>query len=516
MSTENVPGLGELSESIRLLAKQLAARISMLEDKVHNNDTASRGEMESLHKFKNCVQSSATITSSISSQAMTVDGNESVAASDLLDIFSHRPKSQVVAWVTSTSQIDLDTPMRNDSFPVPVISIYQPQDTDSDDEIEAELMNLHLSQGRQQLQVGDFVAAERHLERGLKRLRKSKSRENNISTYTCGLEDLTEVYRRQERWRETKDIILERLALLSRTATADSIGVLDLRLALADVLIELNDSVEARLHVKACTNGYRKMGPDGGDGFAASVLKMIEICIREDDVEGEEDYRMLLTQVYGQVDTAGFPLVQLDGAGFAPSPAVKDRKRPHARPKAHDQSTTPTHTQVESSRQDKDATVRPSATRPRPPPTATSKAEKNTVSQSSDWYESVLLAQSAMEHQSHDVAVLTATTSPSIQDVETLSLATRPYARGLKDDARGFQNTSSNHRSVSNLEIPSPETGHSAYDLVERHWRVKTDPRNFNRRPTQRERSGNPFRSSDSVQMSLIAGIIRQSLRKPR
>ncbi|KAF9869746.1 hypothetical protein CkaCkLH20_12789 [Colletotrichum karsti] len=327
---EEVPGLGELTGSIRILGQQLVARESVLEAGADNHDPAREAEMASLKKFKSCVQSSATVTSSISSQSTVIADTASIAPSDLCDIFPARPTSRVVAWVTNTSQLDLDAPTRNDSFPVPVIEVYRPQDSESDDGIEVEIMNLHINQGRHELQEGDIASAERHLERGLSRLRKSRSRESNLSMHTDCLEDLTEVYRRQERWSEAKDVINERLALLSRTAMADSTEILDLRLALSDVCIELNELVEARLHAKACVTAYHKQGAKGRLGLEISLRKLIDLCVRDNDAEEEEDYRMILTRLSGPISApagaSGLPLADFGGEELL-SVAV----RPHAR-----------------------------------------------------------------------------------------------------------------------------------------------------------------------------------------
>lgn len=270
-----------------------------LENCVDSRDTES--EMSTLNNMKNCVQSSAKIASTASSWALSTDAAESVAASDLYDIWPVQPDPSTLAWVASTSNIDL---IRAPSIhSIPIISVSTADQSDSDDEMEAEIVNLHMKRGHEELLLGNFATAERLLQEGVRRLRSSRSQRQNLSMHADGLEDLVTLYREQERWEKTKDTIIERLALLSRTATADSTEVLKERLVLADVLVKLHDPVQARLHARTCIKAYRKLGPQGQEGLKDSLSMMIEICSREDDMDGEEEHRLLLSNISASLDT---------------------------------------------------------------------------------------------------------------------------------------------------------------------------------------------------------------------
>ncbi|EQB55601.1 hypothetical protein CGLO_04467 [Colletotrichum gloeosporioides Cg-14] len=231
-----LPVLSDLTAAIRRLAEDVNERMKVLENCVDSRDTES--EMSTLNNMKNCVQSSAKIASTASSWALSTDAAESIAASDLYDIWPVQPDPNTLAWVASTSNIDL---IRASVRSIPIISFSAADQSDSDDEMEAEIANIHMKRGREELLLGNFATAERYLQRGVRRLRSSRSQRQNLAVHADGLENLVTLYREQERWEETKDTIIERLALLSRTATADSTEVLKERLALADVLLKLHD-----------------------------------------------------------------------------------------------------------------------------------------------------------------------------------------------------------------------------------------------------------------------------------
>lgn len=279
-----MPGLSDLTTAVRRLAEDVNERMKALENCVISRDTES--EMATLKNMKNCVRSSAKIASSASSWSLSTDAAESVAASDLHDIWPLDLNPNTLAWVASTSNIDLTRAPSLHS--IPIMPLPTADQSDSDDEMEAEIVHLHLEQGHEELLLGNFATAERLLQKGVRRLKSSRSQRQNLSMHADGLENLVTLYREQERWEDTKDTIIERLALLSRTATADSTEVLKERLFLADVLIKLHDPVQARLHARACVKAYRKLGPPGYEGLKSSLSMMIEICSREDDVDGEE------------------------------------------------------------------------------------------------------------------------------------------------------------------------------------------------------------------------------------
>ncbi|WYZ38475.1 hypothetical protein EsH8_III_000389 [Colletotrichum jinshuiense] len=255
----DLPDLAELMRSINRLAHDVSGRMTSLEKKVQEGDTSDA--LSTLVNMKKCVQSSAKLASSASSIALTLDGTESLStASDLYGIFDHIPDPETVAWVTSTSKYNLkvqehQTPSLAEWCSAPVISVSAAEDSDYEGEIDADLAKLHISQGHKYLQKGDYAMAEQELGQGLKRLRRPKSRQQNDAVQAEGLDGLAKLYRQQGRWQETKEAIIERLSLLSRTATAHSTDILSEKLSLAEVLLKLNDPVEARLHSEPWENG---------------------------------------------------------------------------------------------------------------------------------------------------------------------------------------------------------------------------------------------------------------------
>uniref|UniRef100_L2FAL8 2-oxoglutarate dehydrogenase, mitochondrial n=1 Tax=Colletotrichum fructicola (strain Nara gc5) TaxID=1213859 RepID=L2FAL8_COLFN len=277
----------ELVTTIHQTSQDVCSRMEALGQRLPTDKTQER--MESLRNMKKCIRSSARIATTASSLSFTTENTNSVAEASEFHDFLTQPNPDTIAWITTTSKLDLVAIDHAPSLHSQPVTLLPAHDlSDSDDDMEREIATLHLKRGRQAFDGDDLSTAERLLRKGLDRLKASKSHKQHVEMYREGLSDLATLYRQQGKWRETKEIINERLSLLSRTATADSTEVLKEKLTLAEVLLQLDDLVEARLHARACIKAYHKLGLEGREDLERSLNMMIRICARQHDTDGEE------------------------------------------------------------------------------------------------------------------------------------------------------------------------------------------------------------------------------------
>lgn len=287
-------------------------RLQLMEQKIAPS-IAYADELKMLQNQRECMRAAAEVVSSASTIVETNSRASTGAPSDFNDVLPPNPSESMLRWfgeavpsVYEHSDEAAESAYGNvNACAAPGVvdggdiasvafSTHMVEDSDSDGEIEAEIVQLQLAKGKTELLSGNLEAAENMLKNGLTRLIQHKSRHFGTDLKLSVLEALLNIYTRQGKWEKAKEVIMERLAILSGHSFERSGRYLDEAQSLADVLLKLGDTVQARIYAKKCIKAYREQGPLGHQGLERALDLMIAICQSENNPVDEEAFRLLL------------------------------------------------------------------------------------------------------------------------------------------------------------------------------------------------------------------------------
>lgn len=304
-STDKIlPGLDDLSRSIRDLAIDLNVQMASLRTTVES--THPQSQLQTLDRMKSCVQTSADVVSSASTTLRLDDRATVVAPSELGDIFGSRIHESVMRWMDDDLEggqhegPDASRPSPYESVTyIPAMSSLTLADSDSDGEIERELIEAHLKRGREERKRERMPESIRYLERALARVRRYEQRFVSTDLKIDVLEELLAAYLDDTDLNKAKDVALERLQLLSRSYTTsgqdDSENkYLVQALLLGNIFSQLGDPTQARIYAKKCIKGYRKVGKTGRPDLLRSIALMVSACRAAGDGDEGDAYKLML------------------------------------------------------------------------------------------------------------------------------------------------------------------------------------------------------------------------------
>ncbi|KAJ0104340.1 hypothetical protein J7T55_011124 [Diaporthe amygdali] len=277
-------------------------------------------ELRHLHNRRDCMRAAAEVVSSASTVFGLDDRISTSAPSDFNEVFPPNPSEPMLRWFGEVEPSEYEEPdvaleparwgtlnvltapglaHGFDASSV-VLSTHNVEDSDSDGEMEAEIVQLQLEKGRLELQSGNFEGAEKMLRNGLIRLNRYRSRHFSPELKLSVSHALLNTYSQQGNWEKAKEVTTERLAILSGHNFENSDQYLDEILSLADILLRMGDSVQARVYTRKCLKAYREQGDRGREGLEQSLCLMIAICQSENNPEDEEAFKLLLTHSMAQ------------------------------------------------------------------------------------------------------------------------------------------------------------------------------------------------------------------------
>ena len=308
-STDKIlPGLDDLTRSIRDLAIDMKEQIASLRTMVQSS--SSRGQLQTLDRMKQCVQTAADLVSSTSTTLGLADRATVVAPSELGDIFGSRTHELVMRWMEDGLQEweDTDAPSANGPSTVePILSPRETEDSDSDCEIEVELIQAQLKKGIAERKLNRASKSIQCFERALARLRRHEEGFNSSELHIRILEELSGVYVDQEDWTKAKPVALECLQLLSRKQTRKHTGsasrdgplyekYMTQALMLGKVCLNLGDPIHARIYAKKAIKGFRRLGGSGkpSNNLVSAIKVMIDACQAANDAEEGDAYKLML------------------------------------------------------------------------------------------------------------------------------------------------------------------------------------------------------------------------------
>ncbi|KAJ4986813.1 alpha-ketoglutarate dehydrogenase complex subunit [Stagonosporopsis vannaccii] len=302
-----MPDLNRLSDQIRTLGAELNAKIGRLENTVANQGFHAESELISMTNLKECVLSAADVVSTAST-TLGPEGSERASVkygSDFGDIFRRQSNEPMQRWMSSHTVYEYDdveapTHDPSEASTGDALTLYE---SDSDSDIEHELVRALFINGKKRKEEGDLHGAERHLRNCLSRFPSTASytsltsSQNSFTTSISKaelLEILTETYCMQGSWKQAKSTMKEKLAITERQTGKKSERFLWDSFRLCEVLMNTKDYTEAQLHGRQALRGFRKLREQGHAGYEKTLALLIQICNEQGNLEDEEAYAALL------------------------------------------------------------------------------------------------------------------------------------------------------------------------------------------------------------------------------
>ena len=361
-----MPNLNKLYDQIRNLGADLNAKIGKLENTVANQGFHAESELMSMTNLKECVESAADVVSTAST-TLGPEGSERASkfGSDFGDVFKKDSNEAMQRWMSSNTVYEFDdveapTLDPSEASTGDATTVYE---SDSDSDIDHELVRALFYNGKKRKEQGDLHGAERHLRNCLTRFPSTTSYTSLASSQTSTatgvskaelLELLTETYCLQGSWTQAKITMKEKLAITERQTGKKSERFLWDSFRLSEVLMNTKDYTEAQLHGRQSLRGFRKLREQGYVGYEKSLVLLIQICNEQGNLEDEEAYTALLgshqASLNTQHPTHGTSTHILESsANLITSPSTASpiegssrRHSGHAVPAVQDTSKTPT------------------------------------------------------------------------------------------------------------------------------------------------------------------------------
>jgi tetratricopeptide (TPR) repeat protein len=305
-----MPNLNKLYDQIRTLGADLNAKIGRLENTVANQGFHAETELISMSNLKECVESAADVVSTAST-TLGPEGTERTSVkygSDFGDVFRKDANEPMQRWMSSHTVYEYDDAEAPTLDPSEASTGDAPTmyESDSDSDIEHELVRALFSNGKKRKDQGDLPGAERHLKNCLSRFPSTATASyatlaSSQSTLATGvskaelLELLTETYCLQGNWTQAKSTMKEKLAITERQTGKKSEYFFWDSFRLCEVLLNTKDYTEAQLHGRQALRGFKKLRGDGHNGYEKTLALLIQVCNEQDNPEDEEAYAALLS-----------------------------------------------------------------------------------------------------------------------------------------------------------------------------------------------------------------------------
>ncbi|KAF9693945.1 hypothetical protein EKO04_007800 [Ascochyta lentis] len=310
------PNLNKLYDQIRNLGADLNAKIEKLEGTVVNQGFHAESELISLTNLKECVESAADVVSTAST-TLGPEGSDRASAkggSDFGDVFKKDSNELMQRWISSNTVYEFDdveapTLDPSETSTGDALTVYE---SDSDSDIENELVRALFNNGKRRKEQGDLHGAERHLRNCLSRFPSTTSYTSLASSQSTSitgvskaelLEMLTETYCLQGSWTQAKSTMKEKLAITERQTGKKSESFLWDSYRLCEILLNTKDYTEAHIHGRQSLRGFRKLREPGHDGYKKTLVLLIKICNEQENLEDEEAYAALLGSYQANLET---------------------------------------------------------------------------------------------------------------------------------------------------------------------------------------------------------------------
>jgi hypothetical protein len=257
--------------------------------------------------LKECVQSAADVVSTAST-TLAPETSERASVkygSDFGDVFKKESNETMQRWISSNTVYEFEdaeapAPDPSETSIGEALTEYQ---SDSDSDIENELVRALFNNGKKRKKDGDLQGAARTLQNCLSRFPTTSTYSSITSSQTTSitgvskaelLELLTETYCLQGAWGDAKSTMKEKLAITEHQTGRKSERYLWDTYKLCEVMVKTKDYAEVHLHGRQSLRGFKKLREQGLDGYEKSLTLLILICSEQGNAEEEEAYTALL------------------------------------------------------------------------------------------------------------------------------------------------------------------------------------------------------------------------------
>lgn len=261
-----------------------------------------------MKNLRECVRSAGDVVSTAST-TLNAETSDKVSVkyggSDFGDVFVKDANEPMLRWMASHTVYeyeDMESP-----FPDPseastgeAATEYQ---SDSDSDIENEMIRSLFNEGKKRKDNGDLAGAVRHFHNCLKRFSSNASYASLTSLQsvsTCGvskgdlLEQLTDSYCQLGSWAKAKSTMAEKLSITERqVGKKDELYLWD-TMKLAELMMKNKEFVGAHLQGRRSLRGFRKLGEPGYKGYERCLTFLIQLCNEDGKADEEDAYAALL------------------------------------------------------------------------------------------------------------------------------------------------------------------------------------------------------------------------------
>ncbi|KAF2501207.1 hypothetical protein BU16DRAFT_192631 [Lophium mytilinum] len=255
-----------------------------------------------------------------------VDDASSFCGSEYGDCFPSEPSESMLKWISSNVINEDDQTESQSSASIPPNPAFESQppgkptaahnsESDSDSDLETELTMGLFKRGRATFHKRDYDATERLLKNCLNRINaipattwQRKAKGGVSKDEVTGL--LCESYLRLERWDEAESLLMEKLSARQESKKGEA-ALNDLS-TLVTVLFQKSDYIACHLYARQALKGYKRLGPQGHEGFERTLILLVEICKADGKADEEEAYAVMLSDYQERMAEASSPLLPVE------------------------------------------------------------------------------------------------------------------------------------------------------------------------------------------------------------
>jgi hypothetical protein len=301
-----IPTLDKLYDEFRSFGPALNAIVEKFQSRDSTGNDQNGYELTSMSNLRECVKSAATVVSSASS-TLTVGTSYKTPVkhgSEFGDVFFKDENEPMLRWMSSNTVYEFDemTPFADPSEASTgdVPTEYQ---SDSDSDIENEMIRTLFNNAKRLKNDGDLTGAERKFRNCLTRLSTNTSSVSLASLRSASasgvskaelLQLLTDIYCLLESWSKAKTTMVEKLSVTERQVGKKNELYLWDTMKLAEVMMKNEEYVEAHLQGRRSLRGFKRLGEPGYKGYEECLTLLVLLSNKEGKIDEEEAYADLL------------------------------------------------------------------------------------------------------------------------------------------------------------------------------------------------------------------------------
>jgi hypothetical protein len=302
-----VPTLDKLYEDFHSFGALLNIKIEKLQNSVLEKSDRHEYELKHLSNLRECIRSAADVVSTAST-TLNAETSEKISVrggSDFGDLFIRDANEPMLRWFASNTVYEFE----DMELPLPDTSEISTGDSptdyqsDSDSDIENDLIRSLFNEGKKRKEHGDISGAIRHFQNCLTRLSSNVSHTSLKalqSASACGVsrsqlfENLIDTYSLLGSWSKARAAMVEKLSITERQVGKQDELYLWNTIKLADLMVKDKEYVGAHLQGRQSLRGFRKLGVSGHKGYKTCLEFLIQVCNEEGKLDEEEAYTALL------------------------------------------------------------------------------------------------------------------------------------------------------------------------------------------------------------------------------